>query len=329
MSGSWVTCHAGAHTLKGQSHQSLQKRMFCHQTSDPLVNEWCLLLEQTIGFLRTPCLIVMAIMNRLELELALDQIKRRGVRRRRRLMVASRLIQLGAACGLIARFVFSNHAIANTSVWLCAGLFVASCFLGRRRALPVQVRQSLGSVDNDLIRSLIQLLWETDAHEHAAIRLTALLPHCTASQIGDLTQEERHQLLLVLDLSVVHPDRKLDRGDPLGRYYYADFQIAVLDLLAQIDDGSAIAVVKQLTEVKMETVRQQQVAASARCCLAALTERREQVRLRTTLIRVSDATILPDVLLRPVINRATDANELLRTEPNRLGMSSEGRSDSS
>lgn len=125
--------------------------------------------------------------------------------------------------------------------------------------------------------------------------LTELLPTLQASDAPLLNREQRAILY-----------RSLSEND-------LPFSLVILKALEQIGDGKALPAVQKMAQAEAATAKQKEVREAARACLPFLEERAEREKISSTLLRASEPTIHPEVLLRPAETvTSTSPDELLR-----------------
>jgi hypothetical protein len=189
-------------------------------------------------------------------------------------------------------------------VLLGLGVVASVVILGIRRVTAVQMRAGSSLCKFDDIRAigpLIEVLRVEDVRARNLARnaLQALLPRLQASDAA-LLGDEHHQLLHK-ELKI-HDDR---------------WSLAIIKSLEQVGDGRDVTVMERIVKGEAGYYRTNEVRLAATECLGFLSERGEEHRLRSTLLRASGLEQGEESLLRPAAYTATcDPAHLLRpTEP--------------
>jgi hypothetical protein len=183
---------------------------------------------------------------------------------------------------------------------MAAGTAAAGFALVIRRQLRDPRMRQLEALDDvrgvgpllDLMDSA-QEMWEYDDPSRRVIKaaLIRLLPKLQASDTEWLTPAQRESLVRALYFCT-HP------GYPW--HFQADFAVTLLKALEQVGDGRAEEYVQTLAYQQARGADRLRIQEAARACLPFLQERARQQQALETLLRASQPTVDPDMLVRPM-----------------------------
>lgn len=190
-------------------------------------------------------------------------------------------------------------ALGQMSALATLGVTSATLILVRRQLRDRRLRQIADLDDVHAIGPLLDLMensqemWEYDDPSRRAIKaaLVRLLPRLQASDAGWMTDAQRAALARTL-YYCTH-----------GKYpwhYNPDLAVALLAALEQVGDSDALDYVRELAHMSASKPDRKRIRDAALSCVPFLQEREREKQAMQTLLRASQESIDPNVLMRPL-----------------------------
>lgn len=144
----------------------------------------------------------------------------------------------------------------------------------------------------DLMESS-QEMWEYDDPSRRAIKaaLVRLLPRLRASDASWMTEAQRAALARTLYYCT---------HKKYPWHYHPDLAVALLAALEQVGDSDALDYVRELAHMSPSKADRRRIQEAALSCIPFLQERAREKQAVQTLLRASQESIDPNMLMRPL-----------------------------